>query len=595
MSLDKGAGHARAPQPRAGKSMLIDPRKAPGRFFIVASLMGILIATLTIVGMHHYSSRSHQVSLGERNSLAWSRILSHTLSEMYLPLLGNGRATVQDSMAATEARLALNQTVQAHLAQSDVKLVRIHDRQGKVVYSSAGADNQMMKHAPDGHLQSALGGQVISAVMSHGENYFGMTKSMDMLETYVPIHGGGGETGGIIGAFEIYTDFTDMFRQERLQSVIVAATVFVIMTLLYVALLLMYRRADRLLHLGTEKLSYRVSELETKRQNLEERAGEHTQEISIVNAALRQSEEKFRAIAQSARDAIILMDEHGNVAYWNPAGENLFGYSAAEAMGAPVHDLIAPEKYRGDFRNGFIKYRESGEGAIVGRTMEFQAQRQDGAEFPAELSISQIRMDEAWWTVGIVRDISDRRAGEAQAKRDMETQRTLAMVLEVSLDTVPLERKLSRILDHILELPWLAVLSKGAIFLTDDQQTLKMVAHKGLSEAILQQCASLPFGKCLCGRAAESKQIIYSAKMDARHEITYPEIQDHGHYCIPILSGENELLGVLNTYVARGHQRNPEDESFLCMIAATIASIVTLQKANDAHAEGEAQLRSRAV
>ncbi|RKZ35006.1 MAG: hypothetical protein DRQ37_07115, partial [Gammaproteobacteria bacterium] len=215
--------------PRVGEPMVVDPRKGPGRFFIVASLLGILLATLAIVSMHHYTSRSHQVTLGERNSLAWSRILSHTLSEMYLPLLGNARATGGQGVSVTEAKLALNQTVQAHLAQSDIKLVRIYDHQGKVVYSSAGTDNQAMKHAADGHMESALRGQVISALMSHGENYFGMSKSMDMLETYVPIHGGGGETCGIVGVFEIYTDFTDMFRQQRWQSLMVAVAVFVIM------------------------------------------------------------------------------------------------------------------------------------------------------------------------------------------------------------------------------------------------------------------------------------------------------------------------------------------------------------------------------
>ena len=65
-------------------------------------------------------------------------------------------------------------------------------------------------------------------------------------------------------------------------------------------------------------------------------------ERKIVENALRASEERFRTVSETAQDAIIVIDAAAKISYWNPAAERILGYSAKEAAGKSIHDLLTP-------------------------------------------------------------------------------------------------------------------------------------------------------------------------------------------------------------------------------------------------------------
>ncbi|MBI5632349.1 MAG: PAS domain S-box protein [Nitrospirae bacterium] len=129
---------------------------------------------------------------------------------------------------------------------------------------------------------------------------------------------------------------------------------------------------------------------------------------------LRQSEQKNRAITITANDAIIMMDDKGYVLIWNPAAEGIFGFKAGEVLGRYLHDIIMPERYRADFEKGFRCFSETGRGPAVGKTVEMTARRKDNVEFPVELSLSALQINEQWHAVGIVRDITRRKQAESR-------------------------------------------------------------------------------------------------------------------------------------------------------------------------------------
>ena len=129
--------------------------------------------------------------------------------------------------------------------------------------------------------------------------------------------------------------------------------------------------------------------------------------------SLQESEEKFKNITQFAHDAIIMMDDDGKVSYWNKAAEKIFGYSSQDALGADLHELIAPSSVE-SFRNGLERFKQTGQGHIVGKTLEVKAVRKDGTEFSAELSLSTLKLRDRWNALGILRDITDRKALESQ-------------------------------------------------------------------------------------------------------------------------------------------------------------------------------------
>ena len=140
-------------------------------------------------------------------------------------------------------------------------------------------------------------------------------------------------------------------------------------------------------------------------------------DLKRMEEGLRESEEKFRKLASSAQNAIIMLDNDGNFFYWNEAFERIFGYSGREILGKEVHRLIAPERYHEDHKKGFARFRETGEGPVIGKTLELAAVKKDGTEFPIELSISALQFKDKWISIGIVRDITERKQAEEKIQK----------------------------------------------------------------------------------------------------------------------------------------------------------------------------------
>lgn len=143
-------------------------------------------------------------------------------------------------------------------------------------------------------------------------------------------------------------------------------------------------------------------------------------ESKRMEASLRESEEKFRSISASAKDAIIMLDENAAINFWNAAAETIFGYSSEEVIGRDLHKLLAPERFHQAFMNGFDKFRDTGQGEAVGKTLELAAIRKGGVEFPMEISLSAVRSKGRWLAIGIVRDISERKMAEAKSRAILE-------------------------------------------------------------------------------------------------------------------------------------------------------------------------------
>ena len=132
--------------------------------------------------------------------------------------------------------------------------------------------------------------------------------------------------------------------------------------------------------------------------------------------ALRASEERFRTLAVTANDAIISADSHGDITYFNPGAERIFGYTLHEVSGKPL-TVLMPERLRDAHRAGLARYVATGEARVVGRTVELVGQKQDGTEFPLELSLaSWTRGPEVAFTA-VIRDITERKAAEETLRR----------------------------------------------------------------------------------------------------------------------------------------------------------------------------------
>jgi PAS domain S-box-containing protein/putative nucleotidyltransferase with HDIG domain len=154
--------------------------------------------------------------------------------------------------------------------------------------------------------------------------------------------------------------------------------------------------------------------------------------------ALHDSEETFRAISNTAQDAVVLLDDEGRIAYWNPAAECIFGHAAAAAMGQVAYQLLAPPPYHAAWQSAWSQFRKSGKGPPIGKVVELSACHRDGSELPIELSVSSVCIRGQWHAVGILRDVTERRHAEAMLN---ETGNKLSLslhLLEDIIESIPI-------------------------------------------------------------------------------------------------------------------------------------------------------------
>src|SRR6266496_840739 len=85
--------------------------------------------------------------------------------------------------------------------------------------------------------------------------------------------------------------------------------------------------------------------------------------------ALRESQERFRSVVETAPDAIVLADHWGHIISWNKAAQRLFGYTTKEVLGRPL-TLLMPARYRDAHQRGVERLRTTGESRVIGQTVE---------------------------------------------------------------------------------------------------------------------------------------------------------------------------------------------------------------------------------
>ena len=137
------------------------------------------------------------------------------------------------------------------------------------------------------------------------------------------------------------------------------------------------------------------------------------------------TEQRLRVISASARDAVVMMDNRGRIAFWNDAGQRIFGFSRKEAQGKKLHELIIPERNRMDFERNFTDFRRTGQGPVIGKTLELPGIRKDGAEIITEVSVSGANVDEKWHAICIFRDITERKRAEQLLELEYAVARCL--------------------------------------------------------------------------------------------------------------------------------------------------------------------------
>src|SRR5215207_2803561 len=132
--------------------------------------------------------------------------------------------------------------------------------------------------------------------------------------------------------------------------------------------------------------------------------------------ALSAKEARHRAMLDAALDCVVTMDHEGCVIDYNPAAERTFGHAAGDAVGRDMAELIIPPELRERHRRGLARYVTTEEPVLLDRRLEITGLRADGTLFPVELTITRIDVPGPPTFAGYIRDITDRKAAEAELR-----------------------------------------------------------------------------------------------------------------------------------------------------------------------------------
>lgn len=135
--------------------------------------------------------------------------------------------------------------------------------------------------------------------------------------------------------------------------------------------------------------------------------------------------ENLQRVIEASQDAVIIADAAGRIIEYSKSAEDIFGFTASEALGAKMETIFIPEQLREAHRKGMKNYLETGSGKVVNKGRHvMRACDKNGREFPAEVTISaSLDINNEKIFIGIIRDISDIIENEAKLQSALETAR----------------------------------------------------------------------------------------------------------------------------------------------------------------------------
>jgi PAS domain S-box-containing protein len=344
----------------------------------------------------------------------------------------------------------------------------------------------------------------------------------------------------------------------------------------------------------TQLVSGGVKKVSKTKDQLQQELEAICKKLDLLEACernFRKVQKRYESLLNAAPDAMVFVDAEGRIVLANKQLEQLLGYRRDELIGQDLEILI-PQRFRREHAEYFGRYLSRPRTRKMGGGLKISALRKDGSEFPANISMSPLPAQDDCIVVAAIRNISEEKRSEERLKLNYHIQRVISATLKTSLQSISLDEQLKLVLDEVLSVPGLCFRQRGTIHLVEDNpDVLVLRAHRGISKSQRRTCASIPLGKCLCGKAAMNREVVFVDSLDASHDIRSEGIHPHGHYCVPIVCGIT-CLGVLSVSIREGHKRSEEEERFLISVADTLAGIIRHHRAGEALRESEEEYRT---
>ncbi|MET0075724.1 MAG: PhnD/SsuA/transferrin family substrate-binding protein [Candidatus Thiodiazotropha lotti] len=187
------------------------------------------------------------------------------------------------------------------------------------------------------------------------------------------------------------------------------ATIMTLVSMLLIIIsLILLSENNRRLRNTQQRLSQTIGKLKSTESKLKDNLSQ-----------LQESENKFTQLAESALDAIIMLDPQGNIEFWNPAASKIFGYTSEQAANLLIDQWLPTDRQE----NPILNYIGNCDSPLSGTLLELEAIRKSGERFPVEAAISSVTLDRGWHVICLIRDITQRKIIETE-REQLALQRT---------------------------------------------------------------------------------------------------------------------------------------------------------------------------
>jgi two-component system cell cycle sensor histidine kinase/response regulator CckA len=306
--------------------------------------------------------------------------------------------------------------------------------------------------------------------------------------------------------------------------------------------------------------------------------------------AVRESEERYRVVAETATDVIVTINESSTILFANGSVERVFGYAVSELLGRQI-TILMPEYLRHAHEAGIGRYIQTGRKHINWESVELSGLHKSGREIPLELSFGQFSKGGKRFFTGIARDITERKRVE-----EMQVRRAAQMAMRSDINAALAESNapLQRILEHCVE----AMVSHlDAAFariwtLNKEEDMLELQASAGMYTHIDGPHARVSVGALKIGLIAQERKphITNDVQTDPRvNDKEWAKLEGMIAFAGYPLIVEDRLVGVMAMFA---RQRLASDTlDALASLADIISQGIERKRAEEALHASEEQLR----
>ncbi len=310
-----------------------------------------------------------------------------------------------------------------------------------------------------------------------------------------------------------------------------------------------------------------------------------------AEAALLQSQERNRAIVDTALDGVITIDSTGIVTDWNAQATAIFGWSREEALGRALSETIIPERDRQAHEHGIREFLRTGAGAILNRRIEIVARHRDGREFPVELAVSPAKIGDAYIFSAFIRDITDRRRAERRLASQYAVTRVLSEATTLEEAVPKIIQAIGESLEWDLGVFWRVDKATGVLRCLDQWKAPSVQADPFTLDTwqrVFTRGQGLPGRIWASGKSAWVTDVTMDANFPRGAQAR--QVGFHGAFGFPILVG-SEIEGVIEFFSRQ--VRQPDDELLKMVedIGLKIGQFGERARTEGVLRETEAQLR----